>query len=160
MGAASPRRTPTVRTVPLPAEFRTALSGVSAMLRDVPRDCIIDKTELFHWLRRLARRVDDIRDKPMPVPPTPLRTSAPTSARSAPSRALSVHDEAESMFRASVDLSAPSSGLRPAPSHHAKAQAMFRSALPRPRIVLSRKGRQVRVEVRRARAAGQLEMPL
>ena len=165
--SSSPRRTPSVPTVPLPAEVRTALSGVAAALRDVPRDCILDRAELFHWLRRLARRVDDIRDKPVPAPTT-ARTSpaasSPMSSLTSPSRVMSARERAEAVFRGASDPSTPMAGVAsPVTSRRAAAEAMFRpggTAPPRPRIILSRKGRQVRVEVRRARAAGQMEMPL
>ena len=152
--SSSPRRTHSVPTVPLPAEIRTALSGIAAALRDVPRDCIIDMAELFHWLRRFARRVDEIRDKPVPAPTT-ARTSpaapSPTSVLSSPPRALSARERAEAAFRGAGDPSTPMSGVAsPVPSPQAVAEAMFRpsgTALPRPRIILSRKGRQVRIDV-------------
>ena len=66
------------------------------------------------------------------------------------------------LFRGARDLSTPTSGVM-SPVTLPRAVVMFvasASVMPRPRIVVDRKGRGVRVEVRRARAAGQLEMPL
>ena len=165
--SSSPRRAPSVPMVPLPAEVRIALSGVAASLREVPRDCIVDKAELFHWLRRLARRVDDIRDRPMPVPTT-ARTSpaalSPTSALPSPPRALSAREFAEAVFRGAGDPSTPRSGVvSSVTSPRTAAEAMLSPGghpQPRSTIIHSRKGPPVPVEGRRARAAGQMEMPL
>ena len=154
VGSPSPRRTPTAPTVPLPAEVRAALSGIVATLRNLPRDCIHDPPELFHFLNRQARALERLRDQPVPVStPANPRTSVPAPAATSAPRALSARDRAEAVFRSGE----PSAG----PSHQAGHESMFLpSAPPRPRIIMSRKGRQVRVEVRRARAAGQMELGL
>ena len=167
VGAPSPRRAPSIPTVPLPAEVRTALSAIAKALRNLPRECIHDPPELFHFLARQARALDWVRDQPMPIPMT-ARTSpsAPSPTLALPSfpRALSAREQAEAAFCSTGDPSTPTSGVvSPVTSSWAAAEPMFHpsgTALPRPRIILSRKGRQVRVEGRRARAAGQLEMPL
>ena len=156
VGSPSPRRTPTAPTVPLPAEVRAVLSGIVKTLRNLPRDCIHDPPELFHFLNRQARALERVRDQPVPVsPPTAPRTSVPAPAATSAPRALSARDRAEAVFRGSGDPLAD-------PSHQAIAQAVFApaSVSARPRIIMSRKGRQVRVEVRRARAAGQMELGL
>ncbi len=155
VGSPSLRRTLTIPTVPLPAEVRAALSGIVKTLRNVPRDCIHDPPELFHFLNRQARALERVRDQPVLVSaPTIPRTSVPAPAATSAPRALSARDRAEAVFR-SGDPSAD-------PSHQAVARGVFAApgVSTRPRIIMSRKGRQVRVEVRRARAAGQMELGL
>lgn len=164
VGAPSPRRAPTVPTVPLPADTCVALSGVAKALRNVPREAIHNPPELFVWLNRQAKALERLRDTPMPVPTSPQvtqRTSARTPALSSPPRFLSARERAEAVFSG---MTPPTSGATSAPpSPPTSAEAIFRTtsgALIRPRIVLDRKGCGVRVEVRRAREAGQLEMPV
>ena len=155
VGSPSPRRTPIAPTVPLLAEVRAAISGIVKTLRNVPRDCIHDPPELFHFMNRQARALERVRDQPIPVSPSAAtRTSVPALAATSAPRALSARDRAEAVFRG------PGEAL-PDPSQQAAAQGMFLpSGPPRPRIVISRKGRQVRVEVRRPRQAGQMELGL
>lgn len=62
----SPRRTPTVTTVALPAEVRAALSGDRQDVAHVPRDCIHDP-----------------RAVPLPEPPSPRPGARPRPAPSA-----------------------------------------------------------------------------
>ena len=115
---------------------------------------IHDPPELFHFLNRQARALERVRDQPIPVSPSAApRTSVPALAATSAPRALSARDRAEAVFR-SGDPSAD-------PSQQA-AQGVFAApgVSTRPRIIISRKGRQVRVEVRRARQAGQMELGL
>lgn len=44
--------------VPLPDAVQAVLSAIRSDLRDIPRDCIVDRMELLHWLRRMAMRID------------------------------------------------------------------------------------------------------
>ena len=165
VGAPSPRRVPTAPTVPLPADLRATLSTIATTLRHVPREAIHDPPELFVWLNRLAKALERARDTPMPTPQAAARPSLPVATLPAPPRALSARERAEAMFSTST---APTSETTPTASSPLKVvQGMPMmvtpsrgGALPRPRIVMDKKGRGVRVEVRRARAAGQLEMPI
>lgn len=161
VGAPSPRRTPIVEAVPLPAETRRALSGIVKQLRDVPRAIIGDPAEVVHFLGRTARALERLRDQAVTPAPTPGATSSrpaiPSPAPTSPPRALTALERAEAVFRTAPP---PTAGGTSAPP---SAETVFRSTsgtLPRPRIVVDRKGRGVRVEVRRAREAGQMEMPL
>lgn len=160
VGAPSPRRVPITPTVPLPADLRATLSTIATTMRNVPREAIHDPPELFVWLNRLAKAIERLRDQPMPAPQATARPPSSAPALPTPPRALSARERAESVF----STVPPTSGMtQVAPSPPESAEGMFRSsgaALPRPRIVMDRKGRGVRVEVRRARAAGQMEMPL
>ena len=162
VGAPSPRRAPNVETTPLPAETRRALSGIVQQLRNVPRNLIGDPAEVVHFLGRTARALERLRDQPVSssmLAAKAVRPAAEASSLPPPSRALSARERAEAVFS---DAPPPTSGGAPAVSSPlTSADAMFRSsgsALPRPRIVMDRKGRGVRVEVRRAREAGQMEM--
>ena len=122
------------------------------------RNLIGDPAEVVHFLGRTARALERLRDTPVAVP-TSSPASPRTSALTSPTRALSAREQAEAVFSGAP---APTSGTAPAPtSLPTPSEAMFRKgngALPRPRIVMDRKGRGVRVEVRRAREAGQMEM--
>lgn len=147
----------------LPTETRRDLSAIVAQLRNVPRALIGDPAEVVHFLGRTARALERVRDAPIALAPslpaTPW-TSVPLPALVSPPRALSLRERAEAMFRPVGEAPPPTAAPT---SPQAQAEAVFRggpSALPRPRIVVDRKGRGVRVEVRRAREAGQLEMPL
>ncbi len=160
VGAPSPRRLPAVPTASLPADTRRDLSAIVQQLRNVPRALIGDPAEVVHFLGRTARALERVRDTPVPAPtssPASPRPSGPTPALSSPPRALSVRDRAEAVFSG---VSAPTPGT---PASLATAEGVFRpsgAAASRPRIVIDRKGRGVRVEVRRAREAGQMEMPV
>lgn len=149
VGAPSPRRTPPgPPAASVLVEVRAALSGVVKALRNVPRDCIIDRAEMLHFLNRQARALEQVRDRALPLsPPTPSRSPTPTTGASGgrpSSPPVSPRDRAEAIFRRPAEPDRPQ---------------MIRPRTPA-RTVLCRKGRQVRVEVRRAREAGQLEMPI
>ena len=68
VGAPLPRRASVVPTVPLPGDTRAALTGIAKALRDVPRHCIHDPPEMFHWLHRQAKAIERLRDRPMSTP--------------------------------------------------------------------------------------------
>lgn len=159
VGAPSPRRLPIVEAMPLPAETRRALSGIVAQLRDVPRAIIGDPAEVVHFLGRTARALERLRDQPVTLAAAPGATSPrpalPTPAPSPLPRTLSPHERAEAVFRASPPLT---EGGTSAPPSAGTVLRSTSGAQPRPRIVLDRKGHGVRVEVRRAREAGQIEM--
>ena len=150
VGAPSPRRGGIAETVPLPAETRTALSAIVKTMRDVPRALIGDPAEVVHFLGRTVRALERLRDQPVSVasasPKLAAATPAPSLARP---QATTARQAAEAVFRT------PST--RPqvtAETLHSESAG----AVPRPRIIMDRKGRGVRVEVRRAREAGQIEM--
>lgn len=122
----------TVPGAPLPPAVLSAIAAIVRDMRDVPRDCITDRAELMHWLRRMAARVEGVgRMQAVLAPPRPKRAPAPLPARPATPR-----DLAEAVF--------------------GKGSASART--PGPRTITSRRGRAVRVEVRRAREVGQPEM--
>ncbi len=118
--------------------------------------------QLFGW-RRLAR-LGSCRSAERPLFVPVVVTPEPEAPRSdelsacpKPRKRRRQSERAEAVFS-----SAPPATSAPC-SPPASADAMFRtsgSAPPRPRIVMDRKGRGVRVEVRRAREAGQPEMPV
>ena len=158
VGAPSPRRTPVVVTVPLPADHRANLSAIAKALRNVPREAIHDPPELFVWLNRQAKALEHARDTPVPVAPSTSRSSTPVPALPTPSRALSARERVEAAFIGAPSTPGEMSDLSSSPT---VVETMLRSSggrAPRPRIVMDRKGRGVRVEVRRAREAGQMEM--
>ena len=165
VGALSPRRSPVIPTAMLPADMRRDLSAIVQQLRNVPRTLIGDPAEVVHFLGRTARALERVRDRPIALPtlpPATTRTSAPTPAPPSPPRALSALERAEAVFRSADAAPDPTTGETAGPlSPPAPPSIISRpSALPRPRIVHDRKGRGVRVEVRRAREAGQMEMPV
>ena len=130
-GGARPVEPP---SAPLPAAVLTALAAIAGDLRHIPRDCVVDRAELLHWLRRVANRVDRVATLRVT---TPLRRPVAAMARPAAApRALSAREQAEAVF-----------GRGPAAAR-----------LGPSRTVLSRKGRAVMVEVRRA--TGQMELGL
>lgn len=150
VGAPSPRRTPTFETVPLPADTRRTLSGIVKQLRDVPRAIIGDPAEVVHFLGRTARALERLRDEPVLVEapaaqakPSAILSGASGGRSSAPP--VSPRDHGEAVFSSAGAASTP---------------LMINDPGTSARTVATRKGRQVRVEVRRARAAGQLEMPV
>lgn len=51
---------------PLPTTIVSALRSIVSDMRDIPRDCIVDRAELLHWLRGLARRVEGIQAMRVP----------------------------------------------------------------------------------------------
>ena len=71
--------------VGLPAEAVLALEAICRDLRDIPRVCLLDRTELLHWLNRMARRIDSAAAIRVPRPePTSSKTTAKALAASAP----------------------------------------------------------------------------
>lgn len=121
-------------SAPLPPTVLSALGAIVRDMRDVPRDCIRDPAELVIWLRRMAGRVEGVgRMRVVGVVSQPVQPVALPPPRSATPR-----DLAEAVF-----------GKGPAPSRAAGL-----------RTIVSRRGQTVRVEVRRARAAGQMELGL
>ncbi len=158
VGAPSPRRAPADVTVPLPAEHRASLSVIAKALRNVPREAIHDPPELFVWLNRQAKALERARDTPVPLAPSTSRSSTPGLPLPSPPRALSARERAEAAFIGAPSKLGDMSALSSSPT---VVETMLRSSggrAPRPRIVMDRKGRGVRVEVRRAREAGQMEM--
>ncbi len=160
VGAPSPRRAAIAETVPLPIETRTALSAIARTMRDVPRSLIGDPAEVVHFLGRTARAIERLRDQPVSTTGPAAKATRPTAKAPSlppPPRALSARERAEAVFSGAAPPTSTTSSPPTSP------EAMFRAsggALPRPRIVMDRKSRGVRVEVRRAREAGQMEMPL
>ena len=153
VGAPSPRRAPAVPTALLPADTRRDLSAIVQQLRNVPRALIGDPAEVVHFLGRTARALERVRDAPVALPKSP-----PATARTSAPRALSARGHAEAVFRPTSEVPGPTAAPT---SPQVAAETVFRPgaiALPRPCIVMDRKGRGVRVEVRRAREAGQMEM--
>ena len=164
VGAPSPRRVPITPTVPLPADLHATLSTIATTMRNVPREAIHDPPELFVWLNRLAKAIERLRDQPMPAPQATARPPSSAPALPTPLRALSARERAEAVF-STVPPTTGTPPAAPSPAESAGGMTMMvtpsrGSPLPRPRIVMDRKGRGVRVEVRRAREAGQMEMPL
>ncbi len=103
----------------LPPAALRALDAIAADLRHLPRDCIVDRAELLHWLNRLARRVDGVKGMRVPMEPQPAK-------------------------RAPAGLTVPAIKLVDAVfGQPAKARR------PRSRTITSRKGKQVGVEVGR-----------
>lgn len=115
------------------------LREVAAAMRDMPRDCAVDRAELLLWLSRMARQLDAVALDGFEAVPAVPRTS-----------------NARQPF-----LGRPSADAR------AIAEALF-GAAGRPRSlrgddafvgqIIGRKGQRVRIEVRRARAGGQMEL--
>ncbi|RYC29540.1 hypothetical protein D3273_23420 [Lichenibacterium minor] len=156
---------PTIPTALLPADTRRDLSAIAQQLRNVPRALIGDPAEVVHFLGRTARALERVRDMPIALPtlpPATTRTSAPMPALSSPPRALSALERAEAVFRSAGAVFTPTTGGSTGPLSPpvSGSPTSGSSTLPRPRVVMDRKGRGVRVEVRRAREAGQMEMPL
>lgn len=114
-----------------------ALADIVRDMRDVPRDCFMDRAEMIHWLNRMARRVEGVAT--MKAPTSPRIVRRPLAIGPAPTRALAAHQQAEVVFG-----SAPKSSTKPVER----------------RTVTSRKGRAVPVEVRKARQHGQMEFGL
>ena len=125
-------------SAPLPMTISSVLAAIVRDMRDVPRDCLVDRAELLFWLRRMANRVEGVGRMGVPVSPDlgisrRLAQPAEISAHSSTSR-----DLVEAVF--------------------GKGSRSTRA--PGPRTIISRRGQSVRVEVRRARAGGQLELGL
>jgi hypothetical protein len=124
------------RVKPKPDAVR-ALQEVAASMRNMPRDCAVDRAELLLWLSRMARQVEAIaltgfepseRPRAVPAPRQPFLGRPHADPRKI----------AEAVF-----------GCRVSSARHATTTA-------------SRKGRAVKVEIRRSRlvAAGQTELSL
>ena len=128
------RHAPPVGTDPLPMAVLGALQAIAREMRDVPRDCVVDRAELLHWLRRMANRVDAVSALRVTLAvPKPKRTLViPASAEAV----LSARDRAEAVFAKEPVVTKPQA----------------------PRTILNRKGRVVRVEFRRAEAHGQTRL--
>jgi hypothetical protein len=122
-------------SAPLPPAVLSALGAIVRDMRDVPRDCIRDPAELFIWLRRMAGRIEGVgRMRVVGAVPAPVRLAALPHQQSATPR-----DLAEAVFGASLK---------------GAAKPVER------RTITSRKGATVKVETRRAKAAGQFEMQI
>ena len=128
------RYAPPVGTDPLPAVLLDALQAIARELRHVPRDCIVDRAEMLHWLRRLAGRVDGVAALRVALPhPKPKQ---PPAGSAGALTSISARDRAEAVF-----------GKAPSGEKFA-----------RPWSITDRKGRRVRVEFRKAQANGQTEL--
>ena len=110
----------------------SALASIVRDMRDVPRDCLRDPAELLFWLRRMANRVDGVGRMRVAgsSPSRPARSAPQTASKNGTSLAQSVFG------KASKD------NIKPIER----------------RIITGRKGRAVKVETRRARQHGQMEM--
>ncbi len=153
-----------------------ALAAIVRDMRDVPRDRIVDRAEMIHWLRRMARRVEGVATMRAPVAalprpsgsPEPRRVSPPVqtarqaaeAAFTSPSKVCAVKGLSDGTLRAA---SAPIAAGR------ALAEAVFGTTptagnsqavarRPAARTIVNRKGRAVPVELRRARRAGHMEL--
>jgi len=116
--------------VPLPDAVQAMLSAISSNLRDIPRDCLVDRMELMHWLRRMARRVDGVAAMTTLASARDHRTiERPRHRHTDIGRSLTSREVAEAVFGAAK----PKSTRTP------------------PRTITTRKGRSVRVETRRRR---------
>ena len=122
-----PRRAPVPPPAALPEPVKSALGSIADDLRHAPRDVFLDRAELVHWLNRLARRVDGVSAMTASTPQreSPLR---PRHRHTAIGRAVTPRDIADAVFGTSTPIG-------PA----------------KPRTITSRKGKPVRVEVRRRR---------
>ena len=125
---------------PVPEPVRAAIAAVVADMRNVPREIIGDSAEVVHFLGRCARRLDGVRAMRVPVPPPPA--PKPPSAVLMASAGADARTAAEASFSTSTRKS-PEAAPPPA---------------LRVREVRNRRGRAVRIELRRA--AGQLDLPL
>ncbi len=104
----------------LPEPVLRALDVIADELRHAPRDVLVDRYELVNWLNRLARRVEGVTAMKVPMEPQPAR---PVSAGCAVPAIKLV----DAVFG------------RPAKVRRTRS-----------RTVTSRKGKQVRVELRRS----------
>ena len=132
-----PRRSPPPNTAPLPDPVRAALGSIASDLRDIPRDCLTDRMELLHWLRRTANRVDGV---------SAMAVAATTGKSPVVARPRHRHPDA----------------ARPVSAREV-AEAVFGAAKPRaartaPRTITTREGRSVRVETRPGRDGGQMDL--
>ena len=140
-----PRRASAPPTAPLPEPVLTALAAIVRDMRDVPRDCFRDPAEMLFWLRRMARRVEGV--ERMRVPAVPPRPSGLSRLLATPRAVPSARQTAEAVFGIAASTVQPGPG-----------DAFSRTGANKTRTVTSRKGRVVPVEIRRARAGGQLEL--
>lgn len=124
-------RSTSARSEPLPPLVVAALASASAKLRNVPRCCIHDPAELIHFLRRVANEVDGIKGMTVPAALPAPKALPPRT------RLLTAREKAEVVFGKVGQATAP---IR-----------------PEQRNVITRRGRSVRVEVRR-RSTSQMEM--
>lgn len=148
------RRLPAPPSAPLPEPVQAALASIAGDLRHLPRDCIGDPGELLMWLRRMAGRVEGVGRMRVPGD-GPIFPKRITQGNASDGSALGV-------------ISGPKTagGFVPPcgsdPTSRDLAEAVFGkgpvAGAPGPRTITSRRGRTVRVEVRRARAAGQMEL--
>ncbi len=163
-------------SAPLPPAVLAALAAIVRDMRDVPRDCFMDRAEMITWLNRMARRVEGVASMKAPLPALPRPSGLPRTNRGIPA-VLTARQAAEAAF-ASPSKACAVKGLgdqtlrstsATIAAGHALAEAVFGSApttgksqavarRPDTRTIVNRKGRAVRVEVRRARASGQMEL--
>ena len=142
-------------SAPLPTTVLAALASIVRDMRDIPRDCIVDRAELLHWLRRMANRVEGVgRMRVLGVVPISPKRIIHQIGNGA--NALNP----SSMPKTGGRFALPGSS-NPIPRD--LAEAVFGKGptivrAPGPRTILSRKGRVVRVEFRRAQANGQTEL--
>ncbi len=124
------RAFPSTAKVPLPDAVQAVLQAIGSDLRDIPRDCLMDRMELLHWLRRMARRVDAVAAMTTPANARDHRTiERPRHRHTDIGRSLTSREVAEAVF----------GKAKPTKSRTA------------PRTIITRKGRSVQVETRRRR---------
>ena len=132
-------------SAPLPPVVLTALAAIVRDMRDVPRDCLLDRAELVHWLRRMAGRVEGVGRMRVPDFEIAQKRKLTRMLVSSPYDAVG-----------KIDKSAPATPRDLAEAVFGKGSSSTRAQGPR--TIVGRRGRVVRVEVRRARAAGQMEL--
>lgn len=133
-----PLRDPRPDTTGLPPHVVAELNRIAREFCDMPREFCRDMAEQVHWRARLARRLRAVAASRVPVAPAgagPAGPKPPSTASAARPARLSAREQAEAVF-----------GKAP-------------PTVPTMRTITS-KGRQVRAETRRARAAGQMELRL
>lgn len=184
---ATPAQTPTFRTVPgargyapqasdttpLPAEVLKALKAITSEMRNIPRDVIIDRQELIHFMNRMARRVDGVaalrvtltpprpKHPPQPAAGVPASQVTPTGAERAGSARDGHNGHTPSLSGRALAAVVFSGDLRNEDTS-AMGTQIVRTPQRReePRTITSRKGRAVRVETRSSGAVRQLELGL
>ena len=110
------------------------LREVAAVMQDLPRDCLIDRAELLILMRRLAGRLVSIAETGL--------EAAPSHRSRAPRQPFLLERRPDARVVAEAVFGKSGCGRRG----------------DQVGTVKSRKGVMVRVEVRRARAGGQMEL--